>query len=589
MLAQFLTQQNRRRELGCGLLLVSLAFSLVLFDEYRLTVNGLLFGLHAIGCMALGRFLLRSHFSLRTTETSISDMQPQLSWNTILRVTGTISFVATAIWAVCIEDTSSAVASFSRINPWTLVLNVGLVFCTCIFGSTAAVLSYQQGIPTTHTSAGLLLFAGLTSLLHLMSSSRSFSTLPQVSVFAGTFAIQFISGCKSDGRSDSENEYAMNPFDAKGMADHNSRSSDSDPEAQSTDSLLEDHDETNLVANEMFPINNQEMAADTCRRSRAGFSMRKHENASPWNVQSQVILILLAFTTWCLFSYLNFSLLSWTSQPREDPALDLSYHPKTELDIVISMYDEEPAFVAHMISKLQTLPNVVNKSRRVLIYFKGEGVNTDNLKHEIGATEIIKIPNHGREGETYLDHILSRFDNLAEHTLFMQADIHNSWEFYRRIKHYFQADTGMLSLGFSGNTCDCNDCWDRFAWQDNFISGFYQEAFNTTCSNVLLSYKGQFIVSARRIRGLDPTIYSSLHEALVNPDSWAHKEPYLRGRPDSMNAPFFGYTLERLWSILFQCSETEIAEKCPTLLSGSRSGGELSGCQCFDGTNAFQR
>jgi hypothetical protein len=107
---------------------------------------------------------------------------------------------------------------------------------------------------------------------------------------------------------------------------------------------------------------------------------------------------------------------------------------------------------------------------------------------------------------------------------------------------------------------------------------------NETCTDqqMLLSYKGQFVASAARLRGNEQSLYKTLRAALEDPEDFVHQQEYLQGRPDSMNAPFFGYTLERLWSVLLQCSEERIATCCPTLLSGTRRGGSKEDCQCFD-------
>jgi hypothetical protein len=195
------------------------------------------------------------------------------------------------------------------------------------------------------------------------------------------------------------------------------------------------------------------------------------------------------------------------------------------------------------------------------------------------------LPNVGREGHTYLHHVIEQWEDLAAQTFFLQADIHNPREFFPRVRDYYTPQTGMLSLGFSGQTCNCRDCGDRFGWWDNTLVGeVWSQAMNETCTDqqMLLSYKGQFVASAARLRGNEQSLYKTLRTALEDPGNFVHQEGYLQGRPDSMNAPFFGYTLERLWSVLLQCSEERIATRCPTLLSGTRRGGSKEDCQCFD-------
>ena len=90
------------------------------------------------------------------------------------------------------------------------------------------------------------------------------------------------------------------------------------------------------------------------------------------------------------------------------------------------------------------------------------------------------------------------------------------------------------------------------------------------------------MVSAARIRGIDKSIYQDLWNAFADEKSWAHQDEFVRGRKDSMSAPLVGYTMERIWNLLFQCSDMDIAWKCPTLLSQWRIGGDVSDCQCFD-------
>ena len=90
------------------------------------------------------------------------------------------------------------------------------------------------------------------------------------------------------------------------------------------------------------------------------------------------------------------------------------------------------------------------------------------IKHQAGATTVVILPNIGREGGTYLHHIVKRWDSLAKQTIFLQAEIHNPREFWPHLNNYFVPDkTGFLSLGWSGSVCNCHSCTDRFDWQDD--------------------------------------------------------------------------------------------------------------------------
>jgi hypothetical protein len=284
---------------------------------------------------------------------------------------------------------------------------------------------------------------------------------------------------------------------------------------------------------------------------------------------------------WTTYGVLNFTERPGSHVP---VLLDRDYVSILPVEIVLSMYKEPVDGVRKLISNLKSVPAL--SDARFTIYIKDSGADNEYVKQRTGADRVATLRNIGREGETYLNHILNEWHSLARQTIFLQADIHNSKEFFTHLNNYYSRfHTGFLSLGWSGTVCNCESCGDRFFWQDNthlFPQIHAQMNNSTTCDNVLLNYKGQFIVSAARIRGINKEIYHSLWRAFVDEKGWAHQSRYLQGRPDSMSAPDFGYTMERMWNLLFQCSNMEVAWKCPSLVSGWRIGGDISDCQCLD-------
>lgn len=264
-------------------------------------------------------------------------------------------------------------------------------------------------------------------------------------------------------------------------------------------------------------------------------------------------------------------------------SLDHNYKPKVAMEVVISMYKEPVGDVWNFIAGLKSAPETSKAA--VLIYTKDEDADVKNLKMRTGADEVVKLANVGREGETYLHHINTRWDSLARHTMFLQADVKFDRKFYSRLGNYFDADrTGFLNLG-RADVCDCDTCGDRYFWSDTsgLFPQYYNKIYNSSdCSNVVINYKGSFMVSAARVRGISKKIYNELWQAFTDKNSWAHQQEFLQGRSDSMNAPDFGYTMERMWSLLFQCSDMNVAWKCPSYISGWRVGGEIADCQCFD-------
>ena len=84
----------------------------------------------------------------------------------------------------------------------------------------------------------------------------------------------------------------------------------------------------------------------------------------------------------------------------EIPKLHEQIIPYVTSQIVVSRYDESTEWVP----------------RNAIVYNKGEWITNSHVE------KIIELTNEGREGETYLHHIIENYDNLYEYTIFTQAD-----------------------------------------------------------------------------------------------------------------------------------------------------------------------
>lgn len=90
---------------------------------------------------------------------------------------------------------------------------------------------------------------------------------------------------------------------------------------------------------------------------------------------------------------------------------------------VVGLVEEPVSEVAHLISTLRAMPSLQDAA--VHIYIKDEDASVSEIQRLTGATNVTKIPNVGREGETNIYHILNQWDNLAKHTFFLQANVHS--------------------------------------------------------------------------------------------------------------------------------------------------------------------
>jgi len=299
------------------------------------------------------------------------------------------------------------------------------------------------------------------------------------------------------------------------------------------------------------------------------------------------LFMLIVLSSGCISSLYSFSIGS--IPPSLPASFDLKFTPASRFEIVVAMYDESPESVKRMLDSVKQTTLLSNLPPNIIIYTKDPKANLEELRTLTGATSVERLENLGREGGTYLYHIVNKWDKLAEQTMFLQAHAHNMRELLPRINSYLVGNTGMLSLGFTGVLCNCNTCEDRWGWSDSFsvIPSIYYKIYGQACeadTPILLSYKGQFVASGRRIRGVDKKVWEDMLEAINSKgDGWSHDPKIVGDAFDTPDNPFFGFTMERIWGLLMQCAtDGVVAAKCPSLLSGMSSEGSVEDCQCLD-------
>lgn len=141
--------------------------------------------------------------------------------------------------------------------------------------------------------------------------------------------------------------------------------------------------------------------------------------------------------------------------------------------------------VAHYNENLNWLRNVP-KELRITVYDKG--------KNNLSEPEAISLPNVGREAHTYLHHLVSRFDSLADWTIFCQGKPFDHAYDFKKILRDVAADPGLLStrypqgFGWLGHLIDTDDKQGHrlFApWSKNEdgrgldLLGFHRALFET--------------------------------------------------------------------------------------------------------------
>ncbi|QDS76563.1 hypothetical protein FKW77_006849 [Venturia effusa] len=290
-------------------------------------------------------------------------------------------------------------------------------------------------------------------------------------------------------------------------------------------------------------------------------------------------------------------LSSFASQSAETPRVSLVdsltaaqriRSDKPTLDIVVSHYDENLNQVATMIHDLVNLPKFHQLEVEIHFYTKNKDANLDVIRQTINTTHVKLLPNLGREGGTFVDHIILNFDRLARHTMFIQAAMHEFDHAKEHIRDYFGVDTGVLSLGIY-ESCNCVDCTDPWDATRRFprLEELYAALNGQFCpKSVVLTYLGQFIASANRIRSRGLKTYTYLKKVLEADEThFIHADPKQDSFQDDVTNPYFGHTLERSWMVLFGCSEARLVEKCGSWAGLREARKPLAAnddCQCLD-------
>jgi hypothetical protein len=309
-------------------------------------------------------------------------------------------------------------------------------------------------------------------------------------------------------------------------------------------------------------------------------------------------------------------------------SLDTAYRPPQvrSFDIVIAHSAGDPLdSITSLLSTIVLSPQISMLQPRVTVYTKDPIFNTTTSNPAsltdlfTGALNFQYLPNIGGPTATFLHHILYSWSFLPVQTLFLSTNTSPPAALpllSSRLTDYFLPlafplpdalpKSGFLNLG-PQEVCSCTQCFDSRGWEDSFhlLPSMFGAAYPTapTCDSVILTHGNNFVATAARIRGIKRDVWQLLYDALVNPDwenAWAHNSERLpvklegeknvgrwgKGgvfeKADSLEWPYLGLTVERLWGVLLQCSEAGIAWGCPSPWKGTRLGGSEADCGCIE-------
>ena len=183
------------------------------------------------------------------------------------------------------------------------------------------------------------------------------------------------------------------------------------------------------------------------------------------------------------------------------------------LTIVVARYNES----------LEWTRNISNTRTKCIIYNKGS-----KLDH-IGP--IIHLPNVGREGHTYLYHIINNYDNLSEYTMFLQGQPFDHTPYLESIlaSDEWKKPFHVMSLNIHNRTI--NNEHNPYTMLE-----LYNILFNRKKTEFSFWFGpgAQFCVSRATIRSRSKEFYQKIYAILAR----------------DVN-PIEGHAIERFWPMIF--------------------------------------
>ena len=523
----------------------------IFLNDYRLTPPGFL-----ITLLALGTHIATHCFDVYSRQTDSTDAEDEPETDDFHLCT-LLAAVLPLLAAAWISETPTAMGFRFGDAPLAIVMNtiVGGIALSSSDSLFMRVKNTADDYNTYTLSIEAPALAGLVFMFHALTGRATIVSGWQVAAFAGAFLVASTASAYVDDADTAEGYLRMYHM----------------PTWRKIFGLQ--HQDSVVGLRDPEQIDN-----DTRARSIARCSGK----LSAWQV-FRITLLSIALVGWACISYTTLRRSISLAERGINPFRSAPSESQKSFDIVVSYHDESLPELISTLTSFLVLPNVASLSQRVVLYAKDSESPTSELQLNLTmglppTTSVLvrELPNKGREGETYLHHILDNYDNatgLADHTLFLQAEMHDPWYMRPRITQYFVPKTGFLSLWHMDTVCSSSaSCRDHSPWTPDpaVLESVFQAANNgSELVDMVTTYRGQFITSAPRIRANTKSMYEDLRQRFTNSEE---------------ENPLWGYDLERLWGAVMQCpGGRRVGDRCPSMLSGMLGTvGEVEDCQCVD-------
>mmetsp|Transcript_25641 Transcript_25641/g.56137 ORF Transcript_25641/g.56137 Transcript_25641/m.56137 type:complete len:330 (+) Transcript_25641:89-1078(+) len=244
--------------------------------------------------------------------------------------------------------------------------------------------------------------------------------------------------------------------------------------------------------------------------------------------------------------------------------------PNSTCEVVVAHYNEDISWLRGVCQQCS-----------LTLYHKGDLPTTEirsSLSHRPDAT-VIHLQNRGREGETWLQHIVRRYDTLADSTIFVQGSLHfadgldglprgvTTPDLEEACALETDNHPGFHPMGnFTVNLRRSRQYVENYAkWVSAPLQRIMQQLYGPDFKpNLIRFHAGAiFSVSKVNVRFHPRSSYKTILERLLSGNERKDHE-------------YSGYMLERLWNIVFDGKHKMNIDEVRNNGNSARVGGSLA-------------
>ena len=222
------------------------------------------------------------------------------------------------------------------------------------------------------------------------------------------------------------------------------------------------------------------------------------------------------------------------------------------LDIVISHFYEDVAALDRQLRQILAVPHLSAMQPCVIMFTKNP--EPEKIAKQLPYATVHWLLNMGREATAYLEYFIRHYDDLAAHIMMIHGNVERVELVVRKLEALVPV-TGFMCLGYWGlATCDGGEYRRDVRMREVWVM-----VRNDFCfEDFAICYRGQFIVSAKRVQRHSIALYRKLLSAFLLPKEHViyRDTAFLQGKASYVSTPdnpLLGHTMERAWSFMFGC------------------------------------